>query len=155
MNHCLLDLVDELKQYADVNGLPIIPPDKWREMNENYSKQDIKDALARYIVTEKPKFPFREIKESDVIDKFKKFCKDDMKKFIFTSDALKQRDVLEKYDDYKYPFAEYGFGLIQFGHYYNDVSNFFQQENRLSCGSYGFAAPLEIWKDEALLQKMN
>ena len=57
----MLDLVDELKLYANENGLPIIPPDKWFEMNENYSKQDIKDALASYIVKENPKFPFREI----------------------------------------------------------------------------------------------
>lgn len=155
MNPCLLDLVDELKLYANENGLPIIPPDKWFEMNENYSKQDIKDALASYIVKENPKFPFREIEESEVINKFHKFRKDDMKKFIITSNELKSRDVLEKYDDYKYPFIDYGFGLIQFGHYYNDVSNFFQQENRYSCGSYGFAAPLEIWKDEELLRKMN
>ena len=54
MNPCLLDLVDELKLYANENGLPIIPPDKWFEMNENYSKQDIKDALASYIVKENP-----------------------------------------------------------------------------------------------------
>ena len=85
MNPCLLDLVDELKLYADENGLPIIPPDKWREMNENYKKQDIKDALARYIVTEKPKFPFREIEETEVVNKFQKFRADDCNKFIMCS----------------------------------------------------------------------
>lgn len=155
MNPCLDDLVDELKRYANQDGIPIIPPDKWIEINESYTKQDIKDALARYIVTENPKFPFREISEFDVTDKFHKLRKHDINKFLTHSEGMKQRDVLEKYDDYKYSFVEYGFALIEFGHYYNDISNFFQQENRLSCGSYGFAAPLEIWKDENLLRKMN
>jgi hypothetical protein len=45
--------------------------------------------------------------------------------------------------------------MIQFGHHYNDVSNFFQQENRLACSSYGFPASLEIWKDPVYLKKMN
>ena len=153
MNPCLLDLVEELKLYADSNGLPIISSDKWSEMNQNYTKQDIKDALAEYITTHKPKFPFREIEENDVVDKFKKFCADDLSKMLITN--LQSRDVLEKYDDYKYSFDQHGFGMIQFGHYYNDVSNYFQQENRLACGSYGFPAPLEIWKDPKYLKKMN
>ena len=147
------DLTDELKLYADHNGLPIIPSDKWLEMNQNYTKQDIKNAFAEYIITQKPKFPFREIEEKDAVDKFKKFCSDDLSRMIITD--LQSRDIIEKYDDYKYPFALNGFGMIQFGHYYNDVSNFFQQKNRLSCGSYGFPAPLEIWKDQNYLQKMN
>jgi hypothetical protein len=155
LNPCLLDLVDEIKKCADSNGLPIIPHDKWNDMNNNYSKQDIKDALAYYIVTEKPKFPFREIEESEAAKKFHRLCKEDYNKFYIPRSLLHTRDVLEKYDDYKYPFSVYGNGLIQFGHYYNDISNIFQQENRYSCGSYGFAAPLEIWKDEQLLRKMN
>ena len=153
LNPCLSDLTDELKLYADHNGLPIIPSDKWLEMNQNYTKQDIKNAFAEYIITQKPKFPFREIEEKDAVDKFKKFCSDDLSRMIITD--LQSRDIIEKYDDYKYPFALNGFGMIQFGHYYNDVSNFFQQKNRLSCGSYGFPAPLEIWKDQNYLQKMN
>ena len=153
LNPCLSDLTDELKLYADHNGLPIIPSDKWLEMNQNYTKQDIKNAFAEYIITQKPKFPFREIEEKDAVDKFKKFCSDDLSKMIITD--LQSRDIIEKYNDYKYPFALNGFGMIQFGHYYNDVSNFFQQKNRLSCGSYGFPAPLEIWKDQNYLQKMN
>ena len=153
LNPCLSDLTDELKLYADHNGLPIIPSDKWLEMNQNYTKQDIKNAFAEYIITQKPNFPFREIEEKDAVDKFKKFCSDDLSRMIITD--LQSRDIIEKYNDYKYPFALNGFGMIQFGHYYNDVSNFFQQKNRLSCGSYGFPAPLEIWKDQNYLQKMN
>lgn len=153
MNPCLHDLVDELKLYADSSGLPIIPSDRWAEMNQNYTKQDIKDALAEYIITYKPKFPFRKIEEKDVVDKFKKFYGDDLGRMLMTN--LQSRDVLEKYHDYKYPFDQYGFGMIQFGHHYNDVSNFFQQENRLACSSYGFPASLEIWKDPVYLKKMN
>jgi len=148
-----LSLVEQIKSCANSDGLPIIPPDIWENMNANHTKQEIKDALAYYIVNYKPKFPFREIEENTVVNKFAKFCKDDMSDFFFTTEQ--KSDVMEKYDDYKYPYKDCGNGIIQFGHYYNDVSNFFQQHNRMSCGSYGFASPLEIWKDENLLKKMN
>lgn len=144
-------LVETIKSCANSDGLPIIPTDTWKEMNDIYSKQEIKDALAYYIVNNHPKFPLREIEESDAVNKFHKLCKQNISDFILD----KTDTVFEKYDDYKYSFKEYGIGVIQFGHYYNDISNYFQQVNRLSCGSYGFAAPLEIWKSEELLRKMN
>jgi hypothetical protein len=146
--------LDEIfKSCANQNGLPIIPQNKWKLINDQYSKEQIKEALAEYIVKYKPKFPVREITEKEAIKKFHKFKNDDMDKFIIRD--LSSRDILEKYDDYEYPFNKYGKMLIQFGHYYNDVSNFFQQENRLSCGSYGFLAPLEIWNSKDALKKMN
>jgi hypothetical protein len=113
---------------------------------QNISKEDVK-----------------EDNKAEVLDKYTKIetinseedSKDPKNPIYIPRSLLHTRDVLEKYDDYKYPFSVYGNGLIQFGHYYNDISNIFQQENRYSCGSYGFAAPLEIWKDEQLLRKMN
>ena len=57
-----------------------------------------------------------------------------------------EKEVFEKYDDYKYPYSEYGLGLINGPSTYNDVSNYFMQDLRLACGSYGFDAPKEVWE---------
>ena len=155
LNHCLLNLVEDIKRFANKDGLPIIPPSDWAILNDVYTKDEIREGLARYIVTHKPKFPFREITEMDASVRFKRFCNDDMDSYVIPPNRLDSRDIVEKYKDYKHPFDKTGLAMIQFGHYYNDISNFFQQENRYKCGSYGFPAPLEIWNDESLLKKMN
>ena len=50
------------------------------------------------------------------------------------------KEVFEKYDDYKYSYTEYGLGLINGTSIYNDVSNYFMQHLRLACSSYGSRA---------------
>jgi hypothetical protein len=58
-----------------------------------------------------------------------------------------EKEVFEKYDDYKYSYKEYGIGLINGASTFNDVSNYFHQDLRLECGSYGFRAPKEVWEN--------
>ena len=93
-------LVDTIKSCANSDGLPIIPSDTWKQMNDVYTKQEIKDALAYYIVNNHPKFPVREIEESVAANKFNKLCKQNISDFILD----KTDTVFEKYDDYKYSF---------------------------------------------------
>ena len=57
-----------------------------------------------------------------------------------------QKEVLEKYDDYKYNFNEYGLGVIDSTHTFNDASDYFHQHLRLACGSYGYKSFLEVFK---------
>ena len=45
---------------------------------------------------------------------------------------------MEKYDDYKYNYKDYGLGIIDAPSTYNNVSNYFHQELRLNCSSYSF-----------------
>ena len=59
-----------------------------------------------------------------------------------------EKIVFEKYDDYKYSYDNhYGLGLINGPSNFNDVSNYFHQDLRLECGSYGFRAPKEVWEN--------
>ena len=58
-----------------------------------------------------------------------------------------QKEVFEKYDDYKYSYEKYGLGLINGASTFNDVSNYFMQDLRLECGSYGFEAPKTRWEN--------
>jgi hypothetical protein len=132
--------------------IPNLSENDWKILNSQYSKEEIKKGLAEYISTASPLFPFRVIQEETVREKFISLCGENIDSFILYPN---KQDVVEKYNDYKYPYKQYGLGLIEFGHYYNDISNYFQQENRMSCPSYGFPSPLEIWKDQKLLEKMN
>ena len=54
-------------------------------------------------------------------------------------------EVLEKFE-YKYSFAECGLELIQMGNSCNSISDYFQNKNRMSCGSYGFRSAVERWE---------
>jgi len=137
---------------TDADGIPNISIEDWTYLNSIKTKDEIRKGLAEYISSASPPFPFRKIEESTVVDKFKHLC--DKREDEFISFPPKE-DVVEKYSDYKYPYSKYGKFLIDFGHYHNDISNYFQQENRMNCSSYGFESPLAIWNSKELLEKMN
>ena len=102
--------------------------------------------LADYIATERPVFPLKEISEDTMRE-----CFHNLKNFdtsaICTPKEQVDKEVFEKYDDYEYSYSKYGLGLINGPSTYNDVSNFFMQDLRLECGSYGFRAPKEVWEN--------
>ena len=53
---------------------------------------------------------------------------------------------MEKYDDYKYNYKDYGLGIIDAPSIYNNVSNYFHKELRLNCSSYSFEQmTLDVW----------
>jgi len=145
-------IVTFFKNNSNSQGIPDVSEDAWKELNSNYSKDEIRIGLAEFISTNKPPFPFREISEETVRDKFISLAHENINSFI---NYPAKENVVEKYLDYKYPYKQYGHGLIEFGHYYNDISNYFQQHNRMACPSYGFASPLDIWNSKELLEKMN
>jgi len=58
-----------------------------------------------------------------------------------------EKEVFEKYDDYEYPYSKYGLGLINGGSNFNKISNYFMQDLRLECSSYGHRAPKEVWEN--------
>ena len=86
----------------------------------------------------------KEITEKDVRKLFNELKNDDIWKIITPIENV-DKTVFEKYEDYKYPFKEHGLGLINGPSTYNSISNFFHQDLRLNCGSYGFEAPIEVW----------
>ena len=114
-------IVKEFFDSADTDGVPNLSTHKWKELNSDYTKQEIKEGLALYIINHKPKFPFRKIELSTVKNKFASLSTEDLSHYIITPDKDK---VLEKYNDYKYPYSTHGLFLIDNGHYYNDISNY-------------------------------
>ena len=76
---------------------------------------------------------------------FKSLQKQDVWEFVKPIELL-EKNVKEKYDDYKYNFKDHGLGIIDAPSNFNDISNYFHQHLRLNCGSFGFKAPIDVWE---------
>jgi len=142
---------DFLLENANSNGIPILDENVWAEMNRLWTKAQIKTEFARYIVTHRPEFPFINISKEMMEERFQALKTMNSSDFLLTNFS----NVVEKYSDYKYPFSQYGKLVIDLHNKFNPVSNYFQQKNRMACGSYGFSSPLEIWKNQQELERMN
>jgi hypothetical protein len=151
MNTKIDDVVEFISKFADADGIPNIIGTDWQELNSKFTKEEIKEGLAEYISKNSVLFPFRKISFEDVADKFNQLKTTNFSSFIMKD----QGDVVEKYNDYKYPFSKYGKTVISYGHYFNDISNYYQQRNRYDCGSHGFLSPNEYWYSPDELKKMN
>lgn len=145
------EIVKFLHNLSDNDGIPNVGGKDWEDLNAKFTKQEIKIGMAEYVSRHSVMFPFRKISQNDMSDKFNNLQKIHFTNFIMNDAGT----VVEKYNDYKYPYSKYGKFVISYGHYHNDISNFFQQRNRYDCGSYGFVSPNEYWYSPDLLQKMN
>ena len=139
-------LYNRLLDAANDDKLPILDNKSFELLNKTYGKDKMRTHLADYIASERPVFPLKEITKDDM-----RKCFYDLKKFDTSSICIPneeiQKEVFEKYDDYKYPYSKYGLGLINGASTFNDVSNYFMQDLRLECGSYGFEAPKTRWEN--------
>tara|TARA_B100002003_G_scaffold85450_1_gene79917 strand:+ start:52 stop:786 length:735 start_codon:yes stop_codon:yes gene_type:complete len=139
-------LYSRLLAAARHDKLPILDNKTFESMNAEYGKEEMRKNLADYIATERPVFPLKEISEDNMRE-----CFYNLKNFNTNTICIPKeqvdKEVFEKYDDYQYPYSKYGLGLINGPSTYNDVSNFFMQDLRLECGSYGFRAPKEVWEN--------
>ena len=139
-------LYNRLLDAASDDKLPILDNKSFELLNKTYGKEKMRTHIADYIASERPVFPLKEITKDDM-----RKCFYDLKKFDTSSICIPneeiQKEVFEKYDDYKYSYEKYGLGLINGASTFNDVSNYFMQDLRLECGSYGFEAPKTRWEN--------
>ena len=138
------DELYEILRNNCVKGIPTMNTSMFTQMTEKYGKEVFRRTLANYIEKEKPPFPSRVFKQETVIEKFHKLKGHDWTKWI---SKRNKEDVLEKYDDYKYPYSKYGLGVIDAPPTYNYISDSFMNHLRLSCGSYGYKSPIQRWND--------
>ena len=138
-----MELYDLLHKCADNTGLPVMSRPLFLDTIEKYGKEDFRRALADFITQEKPPYPLHEFDQNKVIKTFHKLKKADWTNYIMSS----EKEVIEKYDDYKYPYSEYGLGVIQAPPTFNYVSDSFMNDLRMQCGSYGYKAPVTRWND--------
>ena len=136
--------MSQLSKYADENKLPIMDRQTFESITNDIGKEKFREELAQYIADVRPKFPLKEISKEVMRQAFKGLQKQDVWEYIKPLEQL-DKNVKEKYDDYKYNFKDYGLGIIDAPSIYNDVSNYFHQELRLNCSSYSFKSPLDVW----------
>ena len=135
--------------HSDGYGIPHISNRDWVSFSHQYEKEVIRENLAEYIVSNNIPFPFKKISYSDFVNLFERFSKTSM------MGEYKDIDhVLEKVD-YKYKYSDKPLGVIDKSHVYNSVSNYFQQTNRMKCGSNLVDSPWDIWHSRDKLEKMN
>jgi hypothetical protein len=143
------EIVDYFFDHKDHRGIPNISNTDWKWLSQKYDKDDIRQSLAEYIISNNIPFPLKEISEERFKKLFIRFCKKS-----FLEDYKDFDDVLERYD-YRYKYQDNPLKVIDKSHFYNDVSDYFQQENRMKCGSNSVASPIEIWNSREKLNTMN
>ena len=134
-----------LSKFADENKLPVMDQQQFETVTNDIGKEQFRVDLADYIEEHRPKFPLKEISYEVMRQCFKSLQKQDVWEYVKPVEQL-EKNVKEKYDDYKYNFKDHGLGIIDAPSIFNDVSNYFHQHLRLNCGSFGFKAPIEVWK---------
>jgi len=139
-------LYSRLLDFAGDDKLPVLDNNTFESMNAEYGKVAMRKNLADYIATERPVFPLIEISENTMRDTFERLRKFDTSTICISKEQV-EKEVLEKYDDYEYPYSRYGLGLINGSSNFNKVSNYFMQDLRLECSSYGHRAPKEVWEN--------
>ena len=138
-------MIDFTPYLNDVK-LPVMNKEQFQYVTEKYGKEKFREDLAEYISVNRPPFPFKFISKQDMITNFLDLKSFDTSKNIKSKSDI-EKTVFEKYDDYKYSFDEYGLGLIEGTSAYSTVSNYFMQELRLNCSSYGFRSPVDVWQN--------
>ncbi len=134
-----------LSKFADENKLPVMDQQQFETVTNDIGKEQFRVDLADYIEEHRPKFPLKEISYEVMRQCFKSLQKQDVWEYVKPVEQL-EKNVKEKYDDYKYNFKDHGLGIIDAPSIFNDVSNYFHQHLRLNCGSFGFKAPIEVWE---------
>jgi len=128
----------DLKQFADENRLPIMDSIQFKNWTDEIGKEKFRELLAEYIAEHRPVFPLKQISYDDMRNNMLELSRFDTSKICTPKEQI-EKEVFEKYDDYKYNFKEYGLGIIDSPSTYNKCSNYFHQHLRLNCSSWSFA----------------
>ena len=100
------DLYNRLIAAATDGKLPILTSTIFEKMNAEYGKEKMRTHLADYIASERPVFPLKEITNGDMRISFGRLKQFDTSTICIPNEQV-EKEVFEKYDDYKYPYSEY------------------------------------------------
>ena len=139
-------LFKRLESHANEVNLPILDNQTFDRYTNEYGRDVFRWTLSEYIAKVRPKFPLKRISDEDMRGTFSSLKKADYSIYCSPIEQV-EKEIFEKYDDLEYPFSKYGLGIIDAPSTYNTVSNYFHQDLRLACSSYGFRAPLEVWQN--------
>lgn len=135
--------------HSDSRCIPYIKNKDWLSFIRTFDKETIRVNLAEYIISNSVPFPSKQISYVEFLDLFERFSKTSM------LGEYKEFDTVLEKVDYKYKYTDNPLGVIDKSHVYNSVSNYFQQTNRMKCGSNLVDSPWDIWHSKDKLEKMN
>ena len=115
----------------------------WKELNEKYSADQIKDCFVKHILGGDIALPMNQITEKEAFDDFKELCR-------MSALPLCQGKTYTK-AEYKYPISNLYINQSTVG---NKASNYFQQYNRMCCGGPAHLSPSEVWKREKSIRSV-
>lgn len=124
------DLVKNNELFVDEN--------QWKELNNTYSKDEIKQAISDAIEKHKIPLPYRKITEEEAKEDFLKLQN-------FDTSTLLQTGPFETRYSYKYSSTNQYINVSTCG---NKASDYFQQENRFLCDSINAPSPYRTWTTE-------
>lgn len=134
-------------EYLDkraVDGVPILNSGEFQYVTNTWGKEAFRETLSIYIAEGNSEYPLKKISKDTMIHTFKRLQKARYDNYIYTAEDY-DVEVLEKFEDYKYSYKEYGLGIIDTQRTFNDASDYFMKPLRLACSSYGFKSPIEVW----------
>ncbi len=142
-------IVNYFATHCDKRGIPFVKNQAWLQFIQQHGKDEIKEALTEYISANNIPFPLKEITQQEFEDNFLKLCRTSM------LGMYKDFDSVSETHPYKYTYEDKPLGVLDKSHAYNHSSNYFQQANRMKCGSNQVDSPWEIWHTKHKLNRMN
>lgn len=108
---------------------------EWKELNEKYDKETIKELLSNKIDELNLPLPMRELSLDDACQDFENLLNFD------ETTILVDQPFFTRYD-YEYPLSEKVIKTVSIG---NKSSDYFHQENRWKCDSINAPSPYRSW----------
>ncbi len=143
-----MKLYDEIAASARDDGLPMMDIPTWERLTEKYGKTVFRRELAHFIHVTRPPFPLKKIGWVDMVESFRALCGFDTTKIIKPAEQCRE-DIVEKYDDYQYPFSDFGVGYLdgRSMHMLNNCSNYFHQDLRYACDGANHKSPISVFSE--------
>lgn len=117
---------------------------EWKEVNEKYIQESIKDEILKRIRKRKMELPYPKVTFDEAIQDFKKLQE------LNTDELWKNGDFYFKYD---YEFS-HGDIYIESSTVGNKSSNYFHQENRMKCDSLNSPSPYRVWNSDKFMKTL-
>ena len=65
-SHKIKLISEYISKFADQNGIPFINESEWKILTDQYTRDEIREGFAEYIISNKVEFPYRIIEKNEV-----------------------------------------------------------------------------------------
>lgn len=117
---------------------------KWRELNEHFSRGEIKEAIIKAIRHYDMACPMQPITHREAGEQFKQIQEFDVTQLV------KRMPTVTRWD-YRYAISDVVIDAPRTG---NEASNFYHQESRWKCDYKGIPSPWRVWHDDKYMMSM-